>query len=153
MPSKHLPPRHARSLIFAGAAAADLILLGRPGATAGGGGGAGGDALVQAAVLLLVLLGGALTFAFAFGVLPTSGPQGRGRSRQGGMERSGGDDPLLPRPPSALFPSSHHEKLHDAKYLRRMLEAEERRRRSGRRSSPRRPSPGDDPSSPQDPVS
>ncbi len=153
MPPKHLSPRHSRSLIVAGAAAADLVLLGRPASTAGGAGGAGGDALVQALVLVLVLLGGALTFAFAFGVLPTSGQQGRGRSRRGGMEGAGGADPLLPRPPSALFPSSHHEKLHDAKYLRRMLEAEERRRRSGRRSDSRRPSPGEDPSGPQTPPS
>lgn len=150
MPSKHLSPRHSRSLSVAGAAAADLILLGRPAATAGGAGGAGGDALVQALVLVLVLLGGALTFAFAFGVLPTSGQQGRGRSRRGGMEGPGGEDPLLPRPPSGLFPSSHHEKLHDAKYLRRMLEAEEGRRRSGRRSSSGRPSPRGDPSGPRD---
>lgn len=97
----------------------------RPAFPAGSPGGTSSDALAQAIVLLLLLLGGGLTFAFAFGWLPVSGPKGRAPSR---------------RTPSSLFPPSHHEKIHDPKYLQRILEAEEQRRRSEeqrRRSIPR----------------
>ncbi|MFM7265137.1 MAG: hypothetical protein ACKOZW_06015 [Cyanobium sp.] len=92
---------------------------------------------------MVLLLGAALTLAYAFGVVSPSG-----RSRRRRAEQSRTEDPLLPGPPSALFPPSHHEKIHDPKYLRRMLEAEERRRRFSRRgpendsnpSDPRKPS-------------
>jgi hypothetical protein len=127
--------------------------------------------LAQAVVLLLLLLGGGLTFAFAFGWLSGSGSKGRSpsrqsRSRQGAARqrrRDGarGDDPRLPPSSASLFPLSHHEKIHDPKYLQRMLEAEEQRRRSAPRTQadspqnlsqpkPRRTRPKADPSSSPD---
>jgi hypothetical protein len=137
---KRLISRLARFLVCAGAALPSLILLGRPASAAGGG--SGGEALLHALGLGLLLLGAALTFAYAFGLLSPPAPRPRRPA-----ERPDAEDPLLPRPPSSLFPPSHHEKIHDAKYLRRMLEAEERRRRSTRRG------PGNDttPSDPHNP--
>lgn len=60
----------------------------------------------------------------------------RGRSRsqsRSGFDRAEGEDSLPPGHPSVLFPPSHHEKLHDPKYLRRILLAEEQRLRESRR--------------------
>lgn len=40
-----------------------------------------------------------------------------------GVDRQG-EDPLLPPEPPTLLPRSHHEILHDRRYLRRILKAE-----------------------------
>lgn len=132
--SSRLSSRSTRSLVIAGAALADTILLGRPASPAGGAGGSGSDAVLQAVVLLGLVLGAALTFAYAFGLLSPHDPQAHRRPHRRSSAGSVGEDPLLPGPPSPLFPPSHHERIHDAKYLQRMLEAEQRRRGSGRRS-------------------
>ncbi len=45
--------------------------------------------------------------------------------RRSGAAGSGGGGSVLPGPASVLFPPNHHEKLHDSKYLGRILQAEE----------------------------
>lgn len=131
--SRRLSCRSTRFMVVAGAALADTMLLGRPASPAGGAGGSESEAVLQAVVLLGLVLGAALTFAYAFGLLSPPGPQAQRRSHRRASAESPREEPLLPGPPSPLFPPSRHEKIHDPKYLERMLRAEQGRRGQERR--------------------
>jgi len=61
------------------------------------------------------------------------GPGSPGKQNE--EDKAQGASPLPSLPPS-LFSRSHHEKLHDAKYLQRILEAE------GQSDGPPAPAPG-----------
>ena len=127
-----------------------MISLGRPAYPAGGS--SANEAVAHAVAVLLLLLGAGLTIALVFGLPPASSPSGRQRSRRSRAVGPVAGDPLLPPGPSGLFPPSHHERIHDPKYLRRMLEAEQRSQRRSRRRSGHDPGrdpsadPGEDPS-------